>query len=152
MAYPMYNNGYPTFLPPQNQAVQPVQPIPAMNNMNQGAYQTGYLCRPVTSREEAVAAETSYFSPGTLMPDLAHEVVYLKRFNPNSGGSDFFTYVLKEDEPEPKIEYASTDDVLRLREIIDSLRDEIETLKKPAEPRRYSPSDKTSRVVIKDDE
>lgn len=144
--YPVYNN-YPTYLPAtQNQTVAPVQPIPAMqNNMNQGTYQ-GYLCRPVTSREEAVAAETSYFSPGTLMPDLAHEVIYLKRFNTSSGASDFLTFALKEDEPEIKVEYASTQEVLELRQVIEGLRTEIEGLKK-AEPRRYIP-----KVVKSDDE
>lgn len=48
-----------------------------------------YTCRPVTCREEAVAAQTDFFSMGTLMPDLNHGVIYFKRFNPNTGGSDF---------------------------------------------------------------
>lgn len=143
--YPIYNN-YPTYMPAQTQSLQPAQLAAGMNN-NQGAFQS-YACRPVTSREEAVAAETSYFSPGTLMPDLAHEVIYLKRFNPNSGASDFLTFALKADEPEPKVEYASTQEVLELRRIIDDLREEIEDIRKPAEPMRYKPV----KVVRNDDE
>ena len=51
--------------------------------------QNGYTCRPVTSREEAVAVQTDYFSPGTIMPDLGHGMVYIKRFNQNTGSSAF---------------------------------------------------------------
>ena len=30
----------------------------------------GYVCKPVTSREEAVATSTDYFSLGVVMPDF----------------------------------------------------------------------------------
>lgn len=136
MAYSNYYNGYQPYM---TGAAQPQLPD-MVNSVNaQRAMQTGYLCRPVMSREEAVAAEVNYFSPGTLMPDLIHEVVYLKRFNPNTGSSDFMTFVFKADEPEVKVEYASTEEVLQLRQTIDDLRAEVESLKKPVEPRRYVP-------------
>lgn len=34
-------------------------------------------------------------SAGVILPDLAHGVIYVKRFNPNTGASDFleFAYV-----------------------------------------------------------
>ena len=61
--------------------------------------QNGYTCRPVTSREEAVAVQTDYFSPGTIMPDLGHGMVYIKRFNQNTGSSDFLSFRYEQDQP-----------------------------------------------------
>lgn len=101
MAYTPY--GYPTYMPTQQQyqprqdymqpmAQQPVQP-PQQNTQ-------GFSCRPVTSREEAVAVLADYFTPGTIMPDLGHGCIYLKRFNPNTGASDFYEFVLNQTKPE----------------------------------------------------
>ena len=59
----------------------------------------GFTCRPVGSREEAVAAQIDYMSAGTVMPDLAHGVIYFKRFNPNTGASDFAEFTYKAPEP-----------------------------------------------------
>lgn len=77
--YGQYGGTTPQIPTQQMQQVQQVQ------QPQSGAY----TCRPVTCREEAVAAQTDFFSLGTLMPDLNHGVIYLKRFNPNTGGSDF---------------------------------------------------------------
>ena len=57
--------------------------------------QPTFQVRGVSSREEAIAAQTDYFSLGTVMPDLTHGVIYVKRFNSNTGSSDFleFQYV-----------------------------------------------------------
>ena len=77
------------------QQMQPQQMTPA------------FACHPVTSREEAVAAQTDYFSAGLVMPDLSHSMVYLKRFNQQTGSSDFFEFRLvtqeqKEESAAPK--------------------------------------------------
>lgn len=61
--------------------------------------QPSFTCHPVTSREEAVAAQTDYFSAGLVMPDLGHGCIYLKRFNPNTGASDFFRFVMEPEAP-----------------------------------------------------
>lgn len=100
MNYMPYGAPYPTYMPQRTDALtgaqnapQPPQSYGQANT--QQTVQTGFQCRPVTSREEAVASLVDYFSPGMLMPDLAHGRVYFKRFNPNTGASDFveFSYV-----------------------------------------------------------
>ena len=96
------NYGYnpqQTYFPQQQftapQQMQPQQMTPA------------FACHPVTSREEAVAAQTDYFSSGLVMPDLSHGMVYLKRFNQQTGSSDFYEFRLvtqeqKEESVAPK--------------------------------------------------
>lgn len=82
MAYqygaPNYNyTPMQTFFPQQQQQMNPA-----------------FACHPVGSREEAVAAQTDYFSAGLVMPDLSHGVIYLKRFNQQTGASDFYEFRL----------------------------------------------------------
>ena len=73
---------------------------PPAQQIAQPTNTTGFNCRPVTSREEAVAVLSDYFTQGTVMPDLGHGRIYLKRFNPNTGASDFFEFALVQQEPE----------------------------------------------------
>lgn len=99
--------------------------------------QPGYACRPVTSREEAVAAQVDFAGPGTIMPDLGHRMIYLKRFNPNTGSSDFLPFVLQTPPPESgrteqPITFASLQDLMDLQDTVKQLSDEVERLKKPA--------------------
>ena len=96
---------------PQNTA----QSAPAAQNQ-------GFYVRPVTSREEAVASQVDFFGPGTIMPDLSHGVIYLKRFNPQNGASDFFAFTVEQPKEEAPVQYATKED-------IDALRCEIEQLK-----------------------
>lgn len=97
--YQPYTSGYNTVSPYQ-QAQQAIQP-------QQSAQTGGYVCRPVTCREEAVAAQVDYFSAGIVMPDLAHGAIYLKRFDPNTGASNFLDF--KYSPPAPPMESGSTD-------------------------------------------
>lgn len=94
------------------QRQQPPQPM-----------QPGYICKPVTSREEAIATSTDYFSLGVVMPDLGHGMVYLKRFNQQTGASDFFDFKLFTPEQTPAVEYATKAD-------LDALRAELTAKKK----------------------
>lgn len=91
--------------------------------------QAGFACRPVTSREEAQAAQIDFFSPGSIMPDLGHGVIYLKRFNQNTGGSDLFTFALQQDQPKTEPVYAPADEVKELRRMVEDLKKEIERMK-----------------------
>ena len=122
---------YPTYYTPYNFAPYgaPQRPAPGMgmdppqNQNAQGgptaAQSAGFLVRPVTSREEAVAALVDFFGPGTLMPDLGHGTVYLKRFNQNTGSSEFYAFMLPPPEPEPEpVQYATKEDLTALREEI----------------------------------
>lgn len=97
----MYGGGYPR----QQQAPQMQQPVQPQ----------GFSCKPVTSREEALAASTEYFSSGVIMPDLAHGMIYLKRFNQQTGVSDFFEFRHYTPEQAPKVEYATKADLEALR-------------------------------------
>lgn len=108
MSYPYnnYNNpgGYApqgTWVPQRSEmsaGYQQYQQLPTGRN----DMQVGFSCRPVTSRLEAEAVQVDYVGPGTLMPDLAHGVVYLKRFNRDTGASDFLEFVFRPAQPEPE--------------------------------------------------
>lgn len=96
-----YQAPYMPYVPPRFDAPQQPQNAPGMASMPGSTTpppQAGFLCRPVTSREEALGVQTDYFSPGTLMPDLGHGIVYMKRFNQNTGASDLFEFALVQEE------------------------------------------------------
>lgn len=104
MVYPYYAPyNYPTYQPtridqqqyiPQNGPQNAAQSVLPQGNINQTQVQTGFLCRPVTSKEEALAVQVDYLSAGTIMPDLGHGMMYLKRFDSNTGLSNMFEFAL----------------------------------------------------------
>lgn len=113
MAWNNYGwNGYnPAYMPQMPvQAPQSVPQTQAVNNP-----QTGFNCRPVTSKEEAQAVQVDFFGPGTLMPDLGHGVVYLKRFNSQTGACDIFEFTAQQAKEEP-VRYATINDLNALRD------------------------------------
>lgn len=101
---------------------------------------SGYVCRPVTSREEAVAVTVDFLGPGTIMPDFGHGMIYFKRFNPNSGGAEFFDFSV---QPPPQAQqtapmvqgYDPRGDIEALRGDFDALRGELEEIKKAGQKR-----------------
>lgn len=106
--------------------------------------QQSFSCRPVTSREEAVAAQIDFMGPGTIMPDLGHGMIYLKRFNPNSGSSDFLPFALQsqdQEKPDQPAAFASLQDFADLRDTVKRLEDEIERLKKTNQGRAAKKND-----------
>lgn len=146
------NGGYPAYIPQQQQYMgyQPTgyqaqstnyQPMPQpTTNMVSPNAGTGFICRPVTSREEAVAVQTDFMASGTIMPDLGHGMVYFKRFNSNTGLSDWFEFALvqpqtQEESPAadalPIPDYSETfrafgEQLLSVSERIDTLTDKLE--------------------------
>ena len=78
-----------------------------------------------------MAAQVDFFSPGVFMPDLSHGAVYFKRFNSNTGASDFMTFVLQQGETsEPQAtEYATRKDLLEMQQVIQGLAADIDTLR-----------------------
>ena len=60
--------------------------------------QEAFACRPVTSKEEAVATPADFMRP-IILPDMAHGMVYIKRFNPATGVSDILDFKLMGDMP-----------------------------------------------------
>lgn len=99
---PFYG-GYPRPQPMQQPIQQPQQIAP------------GYVCKPVASHEEAAATSTDYFSLGVIMPDIGHDMVYLKRFNAKSGESEFLAFKRIVPEQAPTVEYATKADLDALR-------------------------------------
>ena len=115
MAWNYPYNGYSpmnTYMPQQAFAApQSATVAQPMNNP-----QPMFNCRPVTSKEEAQAVQVDFFGPGTLMPDLGHGVVYLKRFNQNTGACDIFEFVAQQPKEERPVRYATIDDLNALRD------------------------------------
>ena len=100
----------------------------------------GYVCRPVTSREEAVAVTVDFLGPGTIMPDFGHGMIYFKRFNPNSGGAEFFDFSvqpLPQAQPQPQAApaYDPREDIDCLRNEFAVLRGELDEMKKAGQKR-----------------
>lgn len=109
--FPNYGGFYSPAQPFQNQMGVMPSPTPAMAQAAvPAAQQANFACRPVTSREEAVAVQADFFSLGTVMPDLAHGTIYLKRINQQTGGADFFEFVLRQPEAEPKPDYITREE------------------------------------------
>lgn len=120
--YSPYQNGYnhgPVYPPPRQDMAGYAPQSPQQAQQISGGINTlpGYTCRPVASRLEAEAAQVDFFGPGTIMPDLAHGAIYLKRFNPNTGASDFAAFTVQPPAPEPEpVQYATIQDLQKLRE------------------------------------
>lgn len=115
MAYPTY---FPYQAPQgyfQPQTANYPPQMPQVPQAAQTAQQSGYNCRPVTSREEALAVQVEFFGPGTLMPDIAHGVVYLKRFDQNTGNCDLITFTAEMPKRAEPVRYATIEDLEKLR-------------------------------------
>lgn len=120
--YPAFG-GYPGSPPAYQQLRQDGQlQQPMAAPMSAQNISPGFVCRPVTSREEAVAVQAEFLGPGTIMPDFGHSAIYFKRVNPNTGASDFFVFALQQQEEPAKVQYATIDDLNALREEIEQLR------------------------------
>lgn len=119
-----YSNGYGQRYPgayPAQQAAggfygapgQMTQPQPqnAQAGFN-GGFQGAFCVQPVTSREEAVGVIADPMCPGVLLPDLNHGVIFVKRFNPNTGSSDFGEFrLIQPAPPEAPPEYITRKDL-----------------------------------------
>lgn len=112
--------GYPSPQMPPQSAPAPVSAPTA----------GGFAVQPVTGREEALAVIADPLSSGVLLPDLGHGVIYFKRFNPNTGASDFGEFVFvppKAAEPAPAQEELVTLTVFN--STVEKLRAEIAAMK-----------------------
>lgn len=92
--YPRYGAAAPA--PAFYGGVAPV-PAPAAQSATAaatGGISPGFAVQPVSSKEEALAVIADPMASGVLLPDLAHGVIYVKRFNPQTGTSDFGEFAL----------------------------------------------------------
>ena len=118
--YPQYG-----MMPQQPMPQQQMFTPPAPPQMPQAP---SYTCKPVTSREEAIATATNYLGLGDIMPDLAHGVIYLKRFNRDTGVSDFLEFRYSPDAQKPaQAEYVTR---TAFDEAMASITDELNAIKK----------------------
>lgn len=94
----------------------------------------GFNVQPVSSREEALAVIADPLSAGVLLPDLGHGVIYVKKFNPNTGASDFGEFAFVAPKPVPvenpveNMEWVARKD---FEAAMEQLRNEIAALKRP---------------------
>lgn len=108
-AYPAQQAGGGFYSAPGQMTQPPVQSAQAGFN---GGFQGGFCVQPVTSREEAVGVIADPMCPGVLLPDLGHGVIFFKRFNPNTGSSDFGEFRLVQPAPpEAPPEYITRTDL-----------------------------------------
>lgn len=102
-------------------------PVPAYAQQSAPAPQNGqasalFAVQPVTSREEALAVIADPMSAGVLLPDLAHGVIYVKRFNPNTGASDFGEFLLAQPRQAAPVEKpVETSEYVTRRDFEDAL-------------------------------
>ena len=129
--YPPYPyGGYP-------QMSQPVQMPQVAQQMPQSGFMGGNglssMSRPVSSREEAQACAADFSGALMVFPDLAHNHIYLKRWNMQTGAADFMTFA-PEPEPPPQTAYEPpTGGYVPLqtyREDMDRLQKELAAIKK----------------------
>lgn len=127
MPYPQY--GYPTmgnYAPLQTYLNQPTLYPPATPNVAPAASvgQTqGFVCKPVTSRAEAVAYQIPFDGTTTYFVDTSNGCIYAKTFNFNDGTAPLQVYVREVDNPAPVVQYATVD-------MVEDLKREISELKK----------------------
>lgn len=92
----------------------------------------GYICRPVTSREEALATPIDFMSAGIIMPDFAHGMIYVKRFNSQTGSAEFGDFAIAP-PPAPNrnttVDYALKTDIEMLNNAFNELKNEFDKFK-----------------------
>lgn len=143
---PYYGNYMPNYYQPMQGYQQMNQPM--LNQpQNQGANaqqannasQPNFFCRPVASKEEALGVPVDFMGSPMFFPDLAHNVVYMKRFNTTTGAADIFEFHGQQEQPNapapsfaPLDEFNATKETIgQLKETISQLQSEIDQLKKP---------------------
>lgn len=137
MAYsPFPYSGFGSYNPvpyPQRMdsfAPAPISAPPAPQNPAPGVNgQSGYLCRPVTSRAEAEVFQIPFDGSTTYFVDTANGKIYAKTFNFNNGTAPLVTYIREEEAPTQQ--YVTTEIFEALRGEMDAIKSSIESLKKP---------------------
>lgn len=119
----------PMMIPPQMQQApqQMAQPVQGLSPSS----------RPVTSREEATGVAADFSGSPMVFPDIAHNRVYIKRWNFSAGAADFIEYAPAQPEespqsPDPAAAFAPLRDLQDLQGLVEQLRAEVDRLKKPA--------------------
>lgn len=96
----------------------------------QQAQQPNLVARLVTSRDEATTAQITFDSTINIFVNLAAGEVYIKRFNPNTGGADFIDFIsaarLKQEAEQAQTpEYVTMDVFSALEQRVGELAESI---------------------------
>lgn len=141
---PSYAPYYGTYMPNYYQPMQGYQPMnqPMLNQpQSQGANvqqtnnasQPNFFCRPVASKEEALGVPVDFMGSPMFFPDIAHNVIYMKRFNTNTGAADVFEFHGQQAQQNNQTpSFAPLDEFNVMKDTIARLQSEVEQLKKPA--------------------
>lgn len=113
--------------------------------------QPNVIVRRVASYDEAKAVPTDFSGVLTIMPDWAHGCIYAKALGDD--GSPVFR-VFRDvtlppppaASPAPAVAYAPLEELERLREEVDALRQELASAKTPAKEPADKPSGKGSKT------
>lgn len=115
------------------------------------------IFRPVASFDEAKAVPTDFSGALTIMPDWAHGYIYAKALGDN-GAPVFRTYRDVDYSPvqtpppqtvaapAPAVEYAPLEELERLRQDVNALREELAAGKSPAKDAADKPAGKGSKT------
>lgn len=118
-----YSPYMPGYTPTYPQMPQPPQ-------MQQPQQPQGLQGRMVASREEALGIPADFMGNPVVMPDLGHGVIYLKKFDPNTGTAPLYEFKLHQPEETKPVEYAKIEDFMGLSSKVDTIIGDIEKLKK----------------------
>ena len=110
MAYTPYTSPYTySQMAPPSFAGQPImQPMAAPQQT-----QSGFVCRPVTSRAEVEAYQIPFDGSATYFVDTSNGKIYSKAFDFASGSAPIVTYVR---EVQQVVRYATIEDLEALRD------------------------------------
>lgn len=124
--FPPYNPYQQQTMMPGMQQMMPQMPpqMPQAGQMPQGGLSP--MSRPVSGKEEAMAAAADFSGAMMLFPDIAHGRVYLKRWNMQTGAADFLEFAPVVEQRQVPAEYVS---VQAFQTELDKLRAEIASLK-----------------------
>lgn len=84
-----------------------------------------FICRPVASREEAMAVQTDFNGGVIIMPDVTNGCIYVKRLDVNSGTSVFSLYRQAQDPPQQGGGFATREELASLRSELTALSERI---------------------------
>ena len=122
-----YNNGYQQ---PMYGYQQPQQQMYQQSRMDflqsMQPQQGGLQARPVTGREEAVAATVFPGSP-VLFLDRSHGAVYYKAVDPNTNAVEFVDFAVTQPVQQTVPQYATLADIEAIRGEMAQIRDMIPT-------------------------